>query len=199
MSFFCHETSVIDEDVKIGRNSKIWHFCHISKGVSIEENVNIGQNVYIGENVKIGKNSKIQNNVSIFKNVTLEEDVFCGPSVVFTNVKNPRSFINRKNEFISTLIKKGATLGANSTIICGITINDYSLIGAGSVVTKDVKSFSCVFGVPAKIKGWVNLNGDKLPFPIKGTMDFYCKNTNLSYHLSKDKVTTSNVNKIGEY
>ena len=161
---FVHESSFLDQGVKVGKGTKIWHFSHILKGSDIGENCVIGQNVMIGPNVKIGNRCKIQNNVSVFKGVTLEDDVFCGPSSVFTNVYNPRAFVERKNEFKPTIVKKGATIGANATVICGNTIGEYALIGAGAVVKKDVPSFAVMVGVPAKQVGWVSCAGNKLEF-----------------------------------
>jgi UDP-2-acetamido-3-amino-2,3-dideoxy-glucuronate N-acetyltransferase len=152
---FIHESSYIDEPVKIGEGTKIWHFSHVLKNCIIGENCTIGQNVSIGPDVRIGNGCKIQNNVSVYKGVELEDDVFCGPSMVFTNVINPRSFIERKDEFKRTLVKRGATLGANCTIICGNTIGEYAMIAAGSVVTKDVPPYALMMGVPAKQTGWV--------------------------------------------
>lgn len=149
-NYFLHKTSLIDKNVKIGENTKIWHFCHISTGARIGKNCKIGQNVFIGEGVRIGNNVKIQNNVSVYSGVTIEDDVFIGPSVVFTNVKKPRSFIDKKKKYEKTKIMKGATLGANSTIICGNDIGEYSFVGAGSVVTKSVKKETTVVGNPAK-------------------------------------------------
>lgn len=159
---FIHNSSFCDKNLKIGRNTKIWHFCHISENVSIGNNCTLGQNVYLGKNVFLGNNIKIQNNVSIYESVLIEDDVFCGPSVVFTNVKNPRAFISRKDEFLETKIKKGASLGANSTIVCGVTIGEYAMIGAGSVITKTVKPHALMIGVPALRKGWVSLAGEVL-------------------------------------
>ncbi len=150
--YFVHSTSVIDEKVKIGSGSKIWHWCHLSKGSKIGKNCTIGQNVFIGENVKIGNNVKIQNNVSVYSGVSLKDNVFIGPSVVFTNVKFPRSKIDQKNKFQKTLIDKGATIGANSTILCGVKIGENSFIGAGSVVTKNIKKNALVYGNPATEK-----------------------------------------------
>jgi UDP-2-acetamido-3-amino-2,3-dideoxy-glucuronate N-acetyltransferase len=153
--FFVHETSCVDENVLIGKGTKIWHFSHILKGVRIGKNCIVGQNVMIGPDVEIGNGCKIQNNVSIYKGVTLEDAVFCGPSCVFTNVINPRAFIERKDEYKKTLVKQGATIGANTTIICGITIGRYAFVGAGSVVTKDVPDYGLVYGNPAGLKGWI--------------------------------------------
>ncbi|OIO34865.1 MAG: N-acetyltransferase [Candidatus Omnitrophica bacterium CG1_02_40_15] len=154
-TFFVHESSYVDESVKIGKGTKIWHFSHILKNTKIGKNCSLGQNVMAGPDVIIGNNCKIQNNVSIYKCVTLEDDVFCGPSMVFTNVINPRAFIERKDEFKDTLVKKGATIGANATIICGVTIGEYALIAAGAVVTRDVPAYALVIGVPARFMGWV--------------------------------------------
>ena len=162
--FFVHETSIVEEPCRIGKGTKIWHLSHIMPDTTIGDNCVIGQNVFIGKGVKIGNNVKIENNVSVFEGVTLEDDVFCAPSCVFTNVINPRSFISRKHEFKSTLVKKGATIGANATIICGNTIGRYAFIGAGAVVTKDVPNYAMVYGNPARIQGWVCECGTKLDF-----------------------------------
>lgn len=156
MSFFVHESSFVEENVKIGDGTKIWHFCHIMPGAEIGENCQLGQNVFIDKNVSIGNLVKIQNNVSVYQDVEIEDNVFLGPSCVFTNVINPRSFIEKKNEFKKTHICKGATIGANATIVCGVTIGEYAFIGAGSVVTKDVPPFAMVYGVPAAVHGKVN-------------------------------------------
>lgn len=163
-NYFIHESSVVDKNVDIGTDTKIWHFSHILKNTKIGEKCNVGQNVVIGPNVKIGSNVKIQNNVSVYDGVTLEDDVFCGPSMVFTNVLNPRSHIPRKNEYKETLVKKGASLGANSTILCGTTIGKYAFVGAGSVVTKDIPDYALVYGVPARVEGWMCYCGVRLNF-----------------------------------
>ncbi len=160
--YFIHNTSLVEQDVKIGEGTKIWHFSHIDSEATIGENCVIGQNVYIGKGVKIGNGCKIQNNVSIFNGVTLEDDVFCGPSCVFTNVLTPRAFIEKKDEFLLTLVERGASIGANATIVCGTNIGKYSLIGAGAVVTKNVKQHSIVRGLPAKQNGWVCFCGENL-------------------------------------
>jgi UDP-2-acetamido-3-amino-2,3-dideoxy-glucuronate N-acetyltransferase len=154
-NYFVHPTAVVDEPVEIGERTQIWHFSHIMSGVKIGENCILGQNVFIGSGVVLGNNIKVQNNVSIYESVVLEDGVFCGPSMVFTNVFNPRSFISRKKEFRKTLVRKGATIGANATIVCGNTVGQYAFIGAGSVVTKDVPDYALVYGNPGKVKGWV--------------------------------------------
>ncbi|HXJ99061.1 MAG TPA: acyltransferase [Gelidibacter sp.] len=162
--FFIHESSYIDTDVTIGKNTKIWHFCHILSNTQIGDNCSFGQNCVVGPNVSIGNNVKVQNNISIYEGVEVEDDVFIGPSVVFTNVINPRSFIVRKQEYKKTLLKKGASIGANATIVCGNTVGEYALIGAGTVVTKNVPNFALVVGNPGRQVGWVSKAGHKLKF-----------------------------------
>jgi UDP-2-acetamido-3-amino-2,3-dideoxy-glucuronate N-acetyltransferase len=166
--YFAHETAVIDEGCKIGRGTKIWHFSHIMPGSEIGENCNIGQNVVVLPGVRLGKNVKVQNNVSIYTGVICDDDVFLGPSMVFTNVINPRSEIIRKDSYLETIVEKGATIGANSTIVCGNIIGRYAFIGAGAVVTKDVKPYALVVGNPARQTGWMSEFGHKLSFDEKG-------------------------------
>lgn len=173
MSFFIHSSSILDENTHIGDGSKIWHFCHILHSSILGANCNVGQNCVIGPNVKIGNNVKIQNNVSVYEGVVCEDDVFIGPSVVFTNVLNPRSFIPRKNEYRQTLLQKGCSIGANATIVCGVKIGEYALIGAGSVVTKNIPPHSLVVGNPAKIIGWVDKAGVKMSFSNGIAIDSY--------------------------
>lgn len=164
--YFVHPSSYIDKDAQIGKGTKIWHFCHITKGAKIGKNCKLGQNVYVGPNVQIGNNVKIQNNVSIYPGVVLEDDVFCGPSMVFTNIINPRSAAPRNSDkfYKRTLVRKGASIGANATVVCGNTLDRYSFIGAGSVVTKDVPNYALVYGNPARIQGWICECGEKLYF-----------------------------------
>ncbi|MBK21788.1 MAG: N-acetyltransferase [Flavobacteriales bacterium] len=185
MAYFAHETAVIDENCKIGQNSKIWHFSHLMPGCQIGSECNLGQNVVISHDVILGKNVKVQNNVSIYTGVICEDDVFLGPSMVFTNILNPRSAISRKSEYKNTLVKKGASIGANATIICGINIGKYALIGAGSVVTKDVPDYALIVGNPAKQIGWVSEYGHKLEFIEKTA---FCKESNQEYSLNNNIV-----------
>jgi UDP-2-acetamido-3-amino-2,3-dideoxy-glucuronate N-acetyltransferase len=166
--YFAHETAVIDEGCKIGKGTKIWHFSHIMSGSEIGENCNVGQNVVVSPGVKLGRNVKVQNNVSIYTGVICEDDVFLGPSMVFTNIVNPRSAIIRKNSYVSTIVEKGASIGANSTIICGNKIGTFAFIGAGAVVTKDVKPYALVVGNPARQTGWMSEYGHKLVFDDNG-------------------------------
>ena len=188
---YIHETAIIDQNVHIGQNTKVWHFSHISKDAFIGNNCILGQNVYVGPSVKIGNNVKIQNNVSIYEGVTLEDGVFCGPSCVFTNVLNPRSNFEKKNQFKKTFVCRNATIGANSTIICGVKIGTSSLIGAGALVTKDILDYSLNYGVPTKFKGWITEYGEKINFDQNN--QFICKKTNLKYIL-KDNVVIKHEN-----
>ena len=183
MTFQSHESAIIDDGASIGEGSRIWHFVHICSGADIGNNCSIGQNVFISNNVSIGNNVKIQNNVSVYDNVTLEDDVFCGPSMVFTNVYNPRSAISRKDKFIHTLIKKGATLGANCTIICGVVVGNFAFVGAGALVNKDIPDFALVVGVPARQIGWMSEYGEQLDLPLEGDAETTCPHTAQKYEL----------------
>lgn len=184
---FVHPSAYADEGCTIGKGCKIWHFSHIMKDAFLGENCIVGQNVFIASGVKIGNGVKIQNNVSVYTGVICEDDVFLGPSCVFTNVLNPRSFIERKSEFKATLVKKGASIGANATIVCGNTIGAYALIGAGALVTKDVPDFALMVGQPAKVKAWVSKNGVKLNFDAQGIA--FCPETGEKYLLMDGKVS----------
>ena len=165
--FFVHESAVVDNPCQIGRGTKIWHFCHVMKNAEIGEDCILGQNVFVGSGVAIGNRCKLQNNVSLFEGVILEDEVFCGPSMVFTNVINPRSAVERKNEFRSTLVKKGATIGANATILCGVTIGAHAFVGAGAVLTKNLPDFALAYGNPATLKGWMCRCGEKLKLGLQ--------------------------------
>jgi UDP-2-acetamido-3-amino-2,3-dideoxy-glucuronate N-acetyltransferase len=178
---FVHATAIVDEPVNIGADTKIWHFTHVMSGSRIGRSCILGQNVYVDRDVVIGDGCKVQNNVSVYKGVTLEDGVFCGPSMVFTNVVNPRAFIERKHEFRSTLVKKGATLGANCTVVCGVTIGEYALVGAGSVVTHDVPAYGVVYGVPGRQAGWVSEEG--IPLQSAAPDEFRCPDTAKRYRL----------------
>ena len=185
--YFAHETAIIDDGCKIGKGTRIWHFSHIMTGSEIGENCNIGQNVVVSPGVKLGKNVKVQNNVSIYTGVTCEDDVFLGPSMVFTNVINPRSAIIRKNSYYTTIVEKGASIGANSTIVCGNKIGTYSFIGAGAVVTKDVKPYALVVGNPARQTGWISEFGHKLNFDSAGFAS--CPESRERYKIEDGKVS----------
>ena len=185
--YFSHETAVIDEGCKIGRGSKIWHFSHIMQGCDIGENCNIGQNVVVSPHVKLGKNVKVQNNVSIYTGVICEDDVFLGPSMVFSNIVNPRSAVVRKDQYVETVVEKGASIGANSTIICGNKIGRYSFIGAGAVVTRDVKPYALVVGNPARQTGWMSEYGHKLIFGPDGIAS--CPESGEQYRLENGTVS----------
>ncbi|HJN64470.1 MAG: acyltransferase [Flavobacteriales bacterium] len=184
-TYFAHPTAVIDKGCTIGNGSKIWHFSHLMEKAEIGENCNIGQNVFIANNVILGKNVKVQNNVSLYSGVICEDNVFLGPSMVFTNVKTPRSIVIRKDEFQKTLVRKGATIGANTTIVCGVIIGSYAFIGAGAVITKDVAPFALMIGVPAKQEGWISEYGERLYFTDGIAI---CKATNQQYKLEDRKV-----------
>src|ERR1035437_10335754 len=185
--YFAHETAIVDDNCSIGKDTKIWHFSHIMSGCVIGEGCNIGQNVVISPSVILGKNVKIQNNVSVYTGVICEDDVFLGPSMVFTNVINPRSHVNRKSEYAQTVVRKGASIGANTTVVCGNEIGAYALIGAGAVITKPVKPFALVVGNPAKQIGWVSENGLKLKFDEVGKA--VCPETNQEYLLFEGTVS----------
>lgn len=189
MNYQVHESAVIDDGAQIGAGSRIWHFVHVCGGARIGKGVSLGQNVFVGSKVTIGDNCKVQNNVSVYDNVTLEEGVFCGPSMVFTNVYNPRSLIERKSEYRDTLVKKGATLGANCTIVCGVTINEYAFIGAGAVVNKDVPAYALMVGVPAQQIGWMSEYGEQLDLPITGQAEAVCEFSKDRYLLNGNEVT----------
>jgi len=184
--YFAHETAVIDTDCVIGKGTKIWHFSHIMTGCKIGEKCNIGQNVVVSPDVVLGNNVKIQNNVSIYTGVICEDDVFLGPSMVFTNVINPRSAVLRRDQYKQTLVKKGASIGANATIVCGVTLGEYSFIGAGAVVTKDVKPFSLVVGNPSRHIGWMSEFGHRLYFDEKGVA--VCPESKAKYSLNNNEV-----------
>lgn len=188
MSVSIHSTAIVEAGSIVGDNTRVWHWVHVCRGARIGDNCSLGQNVFVANNVLIGNNVKIQNNVSIYDNVILEDDVFCGPSMVFTNVINPRASVERKNEYKNTLIKKGASLGANCTIICGTTVGEYSFVGAGAVVTKDVKPFALVVGVPAKQIAWISRFGERLPFPLIGNGIYKCIKTNDTYFLNGSEI-----------
>ena len=189
MNYTKHETAIIDDGAQIGTETRVWHWVHICSGAKIGAKCSLGQNVFVGNRVVVGNNVKIQNNVSVYDNVTLEDDVFCGPSMVFTNVYNPRSAVTRKDEYRDTLVKIGATLGANCTIVCGVTIGEYAFIGAGSVVNKDVPDFALMVGVPAKQIGWMSRFGERMELPLKGTATYVCPHTKDQYVLKEDVVS----------
>lgn len=184
-----HETAIVDEGAQIAEGTSIWHWVHVCAQAVVGSNCSLGQNVFIGNKVVIGNNVKIQNNVSVYDNVTLEDDVFCGPSMVFTNVYNPRSAIPRKAEYKDTLVKRGTTLGANCTIVCGVTIGEYAFIGAGSVVNKNVKPYALMVGVPARQIGWMSEYGEKLDIPLQGKAEIECPHTGRIYQLDGDKLS----------
>ena len=183
-----HETAVVDDGAVIGKESRVWHFVHASGGARIGERVSLGQGVFVGNRVTIGDGCKIQNNVSVYDSVTLEDEVFCGPSMVFTNVHNPRAGIERKDEYRETLVKTGATLGANCTIVCGVTVGRFAFVGAGAVVTTDVPDYALMAGVPARRIGWMSKAGVKLDLPLEGDGDARCSLTGENYRLRHGSV-----------
>ena len=188
MTFTVHPSAIVDDGAQIGEGSRVWHFVHVCGGARVGKNVSIGQGVFVGNKVTIGDNCKIQNNVSVYDNVHLEEGVFCGPSMVFTNVYNPRSLIERKGEYRDTLVKKGATLGANCTIVCGVTIGEYAFVGAGAVINKQVPAYALMVGVPAKQIGWMSEFGEQLDLPVKGIGETRCPHTGAVYKLKDGQV-----------
>jgi UDP-2-acetamido-3-amino-2,3-dideoxy-glucuronate N-acetyltransferase len=181
--YFRHETAIVDAGAEIGPGTKVWHFAHILSGSRIGANCNLGQNVMVGPNVRIGDGCKIQNNVAVYEGVTLEDDVFCGPSMVFTNVLYPRAHVNRRDEFLPTLVRRGATIGANATIVCGNIVGAYAMVGAGAVVTRDVLDFALVLGAPARRIGWVSRSGDRLG------ADLVCPRTGERYRLDGERLS----------
>ncbi len=183
MTATIHPTAIVDEGAQLGSGTRVWHWVHISAGARIGKNCSFGQNVFVGNDVLIGNNVKVQNNVSVYDAVTLEDDVFCGPSMVFTNVFNPRSAVVRKNQYRRTLIKRGATLGANCTIVCGVTVGEYAFVAAGAVVNRDVKPYALMAGVPARQAGWMSQYGERLELPLQGSAEAICKHTGVRYQL----------------
>ena len=183
MDYFVHHTAIVDDGARIGRGSRVWHWVHVCAGAVIGEDCVLGQNVFVGNRVVIGDNVRIQNNVSVYDNVTLEDDVFCGPSMVFTNVYNPRSAVSRKDEYRDTMVRRGATLGANCTIVCGVTVGQYAFVGAGAVVNRDVPDFALVVGVPARQVGWMSRHGERLSLPLSGVGEAVCPHTGDRYVL----------------
>ena len=184
MKYQVHKSAIVDAGAQIGDGCRVWHFAHVCSGAQIGKNVSLGQNVFVGNKVTIGDNCKIQNNVSVYDNVQLEEGVFCGPSMVFTNVYNPRSLIERKDEYKDTLIQRGSTLGANCTIVCGVTVGKFAFVGAGAVITKDVPAYALMVGVPARQIGWMSEYGDQLNLPLTGEATTICPHTGSKYQIN---------------
>lgn len=183
MSYFQHPSAIVDDGAQVGDGSRIWHFVHVCGGARIGAGVSLGQNVFVGNKVVIGDNCKVQNNVSVYDNVTLEEGVFCGPSMVFTNVYNPRSLVERKDQYRDTRVKRGATLGANCTIVCGVTIGEFAFVGAGAVINKNVPAYALMVGVPARQIGWMSEFGEQLELPLVGEGSALCIHTGARYVL----------------
>jgi len=192
INYWSHESTIIDDGATLGEGTKVWHFSHVCSGATIGEGCSIGQNVFVGNRVVIGNRCKIQNNVSVYDNVTLEDDVFCGPSMVFTNVYNPRAAIIRKEEYRNTLVHQGATLGANCTVVCGVTIGHYAFIGAGAVVNKDVPDYALMVGVPARQIGWMSEYGEQLDLPLNGQEEAICPYTKQRYRLNENQLEQIN-------
>ncbi len=189
MTVVIHPSAIVDDGAQIGDGTRVWHFVHVSPGARIGEGCSLGQGVYVGNDVSIGRNVKIQNNVSVYDAVTLEDDVFCGPSMVFTNVHNPRSAVPRKDEYRRTLVRRGATLGANCTIVCGSTVGEFAFVGAGAVVSRDVPAFALVVGVPARRIGWMSRHGERLDLPASGQAEAACPATGERYRLDGEVLT----------
>jgi UDP-2-acetamido-3-amino-2,3-dideoxy-glucuronate N-acetyltransferase len=189
VSVVIHPSAIVDDGAQLGDGTRVWHFVHISSGARIGRGCSLGQGVYVGNDVLIGDNVKIQNNVSVYDTVTLEDDVFCGPSMVFTNVHNPRSAVPRKNEYRRTRVRRGATLGANCTIVCGVTVGEHAFVGAGAVVSRDVPAFALVVGVPARRIGWMSRHGERLNLPPSGQGQAACPATGETYRLDGDTLT----------
>lgn len=189
MSHYQHPSAIVDDGAQIGEGSRVWHFVHVCGGARIGTGVSLGQNVFVGNKVIIGNDCKVQNNVSVYDNVTLEDGVFCGPSMVFTNVYNPRSFIERKDQYRDTLVKRGATLGANCTVVCGVTVGAFAFVGAGAVINRDVPDYALMVGVPARQIGWMSEFGEQLDLPLQGSGVAVCPHTNAQYVLSGNAVT----------
>lgn len=192
MSFTVHPTAIIDEGAEIGEGSRIWHWVHVCGGARIGAGVSLGQNVFVGNKVVIGDKCKIQNNVSVYDNVMLEEGVFCGPSMVFTNVFNPRALIERKSEYRETRVRRGASLGANCTIVCGVTVGEFAFVGAGAVVNRDVPDYALVVGVPARQVGWMSQFGEHLDLPLTGNAETVCEHTGERYELRDGRCVAVN-------
>ena len=188
MALFIDPSAIVDDGAKIGDGSRVWHFAHICGGARIGKGVSLGQNVFVGDRVVVGDYCKIQNNVSLYDGVALEEGVFCGPSMVFTNVYNPRALVERKSEYRETIVKKGVTLGANCTVVCGITIGAFAFIGAGTLVNRDVPPYALVLGVPGHQVGWMSEYGERIPLPVRGEGSYVCPNTGARYLLNGERL-----------